>query len=413
MKSVPKPCKLVTVLSLSLLCSCATEPSAHRALPADQPINKEAGYGSNLIVTIQLENGRKLPFIVDTGAGGTLLDESLLPKLGKPLGTVTVNAALAGGTSTNNYYAAPKLFLGGAPLMMTGTNVVAWDFRRVSALLGRPVMGILGMDVLEHYCLQLDFAAGKMRFLDDQHAEKSTWGKTFPIVNLSDRDPRPAVAENLFGARDTLSLVDCGFIGDGSLMPKYFQQWTNDAALLAKGEVHSPDGIFGGEKYAMVSLSENDWPSDAIGLNFLARHLVTFDFPSHTLFLQRQSVGPRPDPTLFEYKPIPDREPEVTAHARAIMQDWIGGTEQAGDYTTRAWRDLLIKRKDLQAFTKQTGDIVSLTLVDRSSFIGWRRSYRYRMEFARATVLVHFVFHGRTKLTYGRTEAIDWKEPAN
>ena len=31
-----------------------------------------------------------------------------------------------------------------------------------------------------------------------------------------------------------------------------------------------------------------------LGLRFLARHLVTFDFPHHTLYLQRQSAVPPP-----------------------------------------------------------------------------------------------------------------------
>ena len=79
------------LLNLLLLCSCATEPSArrplppdvsinpdaHRSLPADVPINQDAGRGGFLMVTVQLENGQELPMILDTGGGGTVLDESL------------------------------------------------------------------------------------------------------------------------------------------------------------------------------------------------------------------------------------------------------------------------------------------------------------------------------------------------
>ena len=78
-------------------------------------------------------------------------------------------------------------------------------------------------------------------------------------------------------------------------MPKYFRQWTNGAAAGTNGEARCPDGMFGGEKYPMVALSENDWPSDAIGLHFLAWHLVTLDFPGHTLYLKRTSIGPLAD----------------------------------------------------------------------------------------------------------------------
>jgi len=398
-------------LSLMLLCSCATEPSACRSLPADVPMKPDAGRGGLVIATIQLENGQKLPVIVDTGASCTLLDKSLEPKLGKSVGMDSNQ--LAGIECRFDFHKAPNLYLGGARLLMTGPFIGCADLKLLTALVGHRVMGILGMDVLEHYCIQLDFAAGKMRFLDDQHADKSSWGRPFPIVPLNDQDARPAVAENLLGLQGPHSLIDSGFLGDGSLMPDHFQQWTNTAALLTNGEAHLPNGAFGREKYPLVFLSQNDWPSDAIGLNFLARHLVTFDFPNHTLYLRRQSIGPLSNLRLAQLKPVPDKEPKITAHVRAIMQDCIDGTEHADDYTASNWKVLPAKQKDIQAFTKLVGDIVSLTLVERrSSWFGWQRSYSYRVEFTKATVLANFVFNGRNKLALGHMEAAQWKEPA-
>jgi hypothetical protein len=55
MKAVLKPCKFVAMLSLLLLSSCAT---VHRTLPADVTMNKEAGRGGFLVVTVQLEDGQ-------------------------------------------------------------------------------------------------------------------------------------------------------------------------------------------------------------------------------------------------------------------------------------------------------------------------------------------------------------------
>ena len=397
------------VLGLILLCSCATERSRQRSLPADVPINQDAGRGNWLMVTVQLGTGQKLPVIVDTGAGATVLNKSLAPKLGKRLGTIGNN--YWGKVMTNDVYAAPKLYLGGAPLLMTGDAVLCADVKDLLAGSHQYIMGILGMDVLEHYCIQLDFAAGKMRFLNDQHADKSTWGKAFPIVPLNDQDARPAVAENLLGLQGPHSLIDSGLLGDGWLMPKYFQSWTNAAVLPTNGELHWPDGMLGGKKYPLFSLGVKNVESDGIGIDFLARHLVTLDFPNHTLYLNRQSIGPRPGPRMDEYKPIPDREPKVTAHLRAVVQELTDGTARADDFTASAWKRLLSKQKDFQTFKKYVGDIVSLTLVERSSAFGWRRSYRYRIEFTRATVLAHFVFHGRKEIAAGEMKTVEWKEP--
>lgn len=297
MRQILKPHTLGIFVGLALLCSCATtpEPSAiipASELPADVTLNKDAGRGNKLIVTLRLESGEELPFFVDTGAGGTVFDASLEPRLGKPLGTWTVQRW--GVKEKKSVYETPKLYLGRTPLM-TGSRVFTFDFTGMSFHTDKPIMGVLGMDVLEHYCIQMDFSAGKMRFLDDKHADKKDWGRAFPIVALNSKDARPAVRENLFGAQGPHSLIDSGYDADGWLMPKYFQQWTNQAARPAKGKARSPDGMFGGETYPHIALRVEDVESDGIGLPFLARHLVTLDFPKHTMYLKRTSIGPLPD----------------------------------------------------------------------------------------------------------------------
>lgn len=291
-----KPRILGACFSLLLLCNGAAENSIRPRLPADVPMNESAGRGGDLIVPVRLESGEEVLFLVDSGTSGTSLDTSMEPKLGKPIGTMTVQSW--GKYQKVNVYAAPRLYLGGAPLMMTGGGVIAYNSKYTLPDDGRLVMGILGMDVLEHYCLQLDFASRKVRFLDDEHADKEKWGKAFPIVPLNDKDARPAVAGNLLGLTAPHSLIDSGCNFDGWLMPQYFQQWTNQAVTATNGEARSPMGIFGGESYPFVDVTEQRVESDGIGLRFLARHLVTLDFPKHTLYLQRQSIGPLPDPSL-------------------------------------------------------------------------------------------------------------------
>ena len=291
-KTILTPPFFGAFLSLLLLCSCATENSIPSRLPADVPINRDAGCGNLLQVTLRLESGEELQFVVDTGTGVTCFDTSMESKLGKPLGAVRFQQW--GKFERKKVYATPKLYLGGAPLM-TGNRILTMDLKHMPSFSDRPVMGILGMDVLGHYCIQLDFAAGKMRFLNDEKADKQTWGRAFPIVGLNAKDARPAVAGNLFGAQGPHSLIDSGYITAGWLMPQYYRQWTNQAVPPEPGEARSPDGRFGGEIYPQVSLREEDVESDGLGLAFLARHLVTLDFPRQTLYLKRTSIGPLAD----------------------------------------------------------------------------------------------------------------------
>lgn len=295
------------VLSLLLLLSsCATQkpispPPVQSELPPEVTLNEDAGRGGWVIVNVQLEGGRELPFIVDTGASGTLFDKSLAPLLRRSRGTVTLR--MWGGREQAELYDAPKLYLGGVPLR-TGRVVATHDFRQFSAMAGQPVLGCLGMDCLRHYCIQLDFTADKVRFLDDTRADRGDWGKAFPLSALGWRDERPCVSGNLFGAKGGYSQIDTGDHGDGWLKPWYYQQWTNQAKLPAAGQSRSPEGVFGGETYRQISLREADAISDGIGLHFLSRHLVTLDFPNWTMYLKRTSIGPLPDKgfaTVIDY----------------------------------------------------------------------------------------------------------------
>jgi hypothetical protein len=263
-------------------------------LPADLPLNEEAGRGGWWMVTLRLESGAEVPVIVDSGSTGSILDKTLESKLGSALGK-TVSQSW-GVKQTNNMYAAPKFYLGGVRLA-AGDPIATVDLQ-ISDRAGHAVLGILGYDVLQHYCIQLDFTGGMMRFLNDEQAVTNNWGKAFPIVALNAGDGRPAVAANLFGENGPHSLIDSGYPSDGWLMAKHYQSWTNTAAPRATGEARSPTGIFDGDKYPLVSLDRNDVESDGIGLRFLARHLVTLDFPKQTLYLKRQSIGPLPDPGM-------------------------------------------------------------------------------------------------------------------
>ena len=296
MKAVLKPCKLVTMLSLLLLCSCATENSIHSQLPATVAMNKDAGRSQLIFVTLQLEDGKELPCILDTGCSVTILDQSLEPKLGKRFGTVPVWAF--DGKHEVGIYTAPKLYLGGALLPLTGTNnIFTCDCKSFLTFCGRPVMGILGRDVLEHYCIQLDFASHRIRFLDPDTPAK---GLGQPFVLTGPPDEGIYISDNLVGNKGSGSLtgIDTGYLGAGWLVPVLFQQWTNQALPLVAGQVHYPDARLGGEIYPEVWLDRGEpWQTgepehNGIGILFLSRHLVTLDFPKRTMYLKRTSIGP-------------------------------------------------------------------------------------------------------------------------
>lgn len=277
-----------------LLCSCATENPAHPRLPATVTLNQDAGRGGLVSVSIRLPDGEKLAVDLDTGSPITAFDKSLEPKLGKRLFTVPM--INFGVSQEAGVYAAPALYLGKVPLQMEGTNVATFDRQKMADPDGPSFLGVIGMDVLQHYCIQLDFAAGKLRFLDDEHADKKAWGTPFPLTDIG--DGCFTIDDNLAGVKGARSVIDTGCDASGWLRPELYRQWTNQNSS-ADEKVYSPDGTLGGEIYHDLDLSPLDAKAIAsddghikfngIGLSALAENLVTLDFPKRTMYLKHTS----------------------------------------------------------------------------------------------------------------------------
>jgi hypothetical protein len=269
MKRILKVRTLGTILSLLLLCSCATTPHqpaivSASELPADVTINTVAGHGGYLTVTLRLEDGEELPFMVDTGASATIFDKSLESKLGKRLGTATTSG-WSGKGGKANLYATPKLYLGNTRLM-TGSRVSTGS-------------AILGMDCLKHYCIQLDFEAGKMRFLNPDQVNTAQFGKAYP---LTFKGNLPFIHHvGLLGGSDTNLLIDMGCRTDG---------------LAGKSAINGlvqflPACVWDGETYSNLAIAAVG-NANVLGLNFFARHLVTLDFPKRMMYLKQTSISP-------------------------------------------------------------------------------------------------------------------------
>lgn len=246
-------------------------------------MNDGAGAGDLLFVTLHLESREALPFVVDTGAPGTLFDKSLISKLGPrlPLGTWAVRTL--DETQQSGIYAAPKLYLGNTRLIL-GSVVATLDTTTLSSRLGRHVMGILGMDCLRHYCIQLDFEARKVRFLGPDRAASATPGKPFAIT-FSFPGGQPRIHHvGLTGEKESDLEIDTGFNIDGQVQRGTINGQHSGITNLAACS-------WDDQTYKDLAVGVTDGAS-RLGLRFLARHLVTFDFPNRIMHLKLMRTGP-------------------------------------------------------------------------------------------------------------------------
>jgi len=273
--------------------------------PAEVPLNKDAGRGDCLRVKLRLEDGEELLFMLDTGRPNTILDKSLEPKLGKRLGTSWCWESFEGGLMKVGLYPAPKLYLGDT-LLLTSSRVYTHDLQK----LAHGLMGVLGMDCLRHYCVQLDFTRDKMRFLDPDQPGSQDLGKPFPLTILSGLLIARA---DYFGMGNVWFCPDTGLVGpDAEMRPGLFRRelrqhptvWTAQVTMSGGRQASMAgfsSGVFGGQAYSNLIYEKwaGCWPyGDLLGLPFLARNLVTFNFPKRTMYLKQVSVDPI-DPGCF------------------------------------------------------------------------------------------------------------------
>src|SRR5208337_3968989 len=176
-----------------------------------------------------------------------------------------------------------KLYLGSTKLA-TASQVGTWGS-----------LGILGMDCLGHYCVQMDFDAGTVRFLAANQVDATGWGKSFPLTASRYATIKHA---GFFQDKDSDLLIDTGCPFDGYLNPRVFRREVRERRAHSLPFLR--DGVVRGTAPGMALFTQCTWDNEdytnliigkganLVGLRFLGRHLVTFDFPRGTLYLKRR-----------------------------------------------------------------------------------------------------------------------------
>ncbi len=256
-------------------------------LPSPVMMSKRAGEGMLLLLEITVNGGDKALCAVDTGSPNTMLPTSFEPILGKRFGSRRF-FTLDSQNEVEHLYAAPEIYLGNIRLV-TGEQVGTWGTSN----------GVLGMDCLRHYCIQLDFEGKEVRFINPNASRVAEWGKPFVL-----QPSRYATIKHsgFFQTKDSELLIDTGCPFDGYLSPRVFKQavraqHANSLPLLKDGAIQgTAPGIalfancnWDGLTYTNLIIGRGP---NLVGLRFLGRHLVTFDFPGQTMYLKLRRAEP-------------------------------------------------------------------------------------------------------------------------
>lgn len=240
-------------------------------------MNPTAGRGDGIYIHLKVGNDVDGLFQLDTGASITFLDVELVSKLGKPKKSVFYTDR--DHEETALLYGTPSLYLADTRLM-TGPTVLVPNKGLKDG--DRKLLGILGMDCLQHYCLQLDFAAKRVRFLDPERLDNRILGECIPLRK------RVMVNENLLGTKGRPTMIDTGEVNDGALTIKEFRKALQKTPATGEDWTWLRTGRFNGVTYTNLAVHVCQGP-DTLGLRFLARHLVTLNFPKGKLYLRPEN----------------------------------------------------------------------------------------------------------------------------
>ena len=273
MKSI---CFRVALIALWHFLLCVQAAQNEVRLPPEIEMNESAGHWGRVFVKLRVGDLEDVLFLLDTGASITTVDKSLQSKLGKRLERTFVSGWR--GKEQLAIHASPQFFLAGTQLPIAKVGVMDLklpqnpNFER----------GILGMDCLANYCIQFDFEARKLRFLESQRLVRTNLGKEFQIKF---RKNLPYIYDStLTGLKSTELLVDSGYDLDGRVETPSDEAEHPEAIRLS-------DCQWNGWNYTNVAVRHGDGLK-VLGLRFLARHLVTLDFPEGKMYLKQTRTAP-------------------------------------------------------------------------------------------------------------------------
>ncbi|MBC8351078.1 MAG: aspartyl protease family protein [Planctomycetes bacterium] len=239
-------------------------------------------------------------FVVDTGSSGTFIDASLRHKLGPVLGTRMVN-----GNVPVALYASP-LFEIGEFAIRSDQAIGCASLESFHGPGIKQVRGVIGMDLLREFILQLDPDHTTISLLKAGTTPQTDWGTELEID--LDESQRPTIEARVNNDNVIKFVIDLGDANTADLalaeVDKLIardQDSLKSIGLVARARltttvqeiaVRATSFTVGPYVHANLVFIQSD--GSRLGLHYLRRYKATFDFPRRTLYL-------KPSKHFFEY----------------------------------------------------------------------------------------------------------------
>ncbi len=289
-----------------LLCCCSVAPTAASQETGGHVRVLESfaipEHGDVILLPVSVA-GEEYPFAWDTGATLNVFDESLKPRLvERPR---MMNIVSASENAPVALFAASPLYVGKLRLPVD-VPVGCIDMSRLREVIGRDFYGILGASFHENLIVQIDFDEGKLLILAGHPLrEKEEWGESVRFV--PDAPWFSWVTASLDGVSQEQFMIDTGFSGTGELSQRLFDALAGSSRFTPIGET-AAETVMGTKRLPLgrlASFSVGPFHHqdlifgvsrrNKLGLAYLARYRVTFDFVAQKMYLKKGKRFSAPD----------------------------------------------------------------------------------------------------------------------
>ncbi|HEY2253701.1 MAG TPA: retropepsin-like aspartic protease, partial [Planctomycetaceae bacterium] len=274
-----------------LLLCCNGLRADERLAPAAGEVLDEFSITNDALVLPVTLNEKTYSFMVDTGASYSIFDTTLLDQLGRPVRQQRM--VTAGRPITVSEYRMPALRLGRVQ-PPPDTRAFCSNLLEPRQAFDGPLDGIIGMDFLLPHIVQLDFDADKIRFLNSLPPEP---GDSFSI-GIGREQQRNIPYFNLkLMEDDSAFVIDTGFNGSLSVNERSFDDLDNAGRignrsmfrLSTAGGTHNQlsgrlDSLSIGRFAHRDLIVDRHARQNHVGIAYLKRFLVTFDFPQKVMY---------------------------------------------------------------------------------------------------------------------------------
>jgi len=280
-------------------------PPVSGAAPAAESILAEFTVANCGVIVVTACVGEKtLRMALDTGADCTMFDESLRDLLGAEIGMTSVSTP--GGPVRASKFGPITLSLGSAGKISTRGPTFCANLGVMNEATDVRLDGIVGMDVLSQFVFQVDLARRKAYLLrscpDDAGVAVPFMDPDLSVMrnrNANVGYPAPEILLTLPGGNEVPFLVDTGYAGSLGLESTICEQAITQQRISLLGDTLGGglqsvetrrlgilETIRLGEFQHRNLMIDEVRSFNIIGLNYLARFVVTFDFPRRRLLLR-------------------------------------------------------------------------------------------------------------------------------